>query len=113
MANRRDETPKTWFRSHRVFRVDGEWFIHTREGIAVGPYNDRFAADVDAEMLKSLLVGIGEAEAINIIEKFMQCGGSNLKPNEGAANEVNAAEVASLLDDGDIEYDLDQIRQLS
>ena len=93
--------------------MDGEWFIHTREGIAVGPYNDRFAADVDAEMLKSLLVGTGEAEAINIIEKFMHCGGSNLIGNEDATSEADAAEVASLLDDEDIEYDLDQIRQLS
>ena len=57
MANRRDEEPKTWFRSERVFRVDEEWFIHTREGIAVGPYGDKFAADVDAGMLKSLLRG--------------------------------------------------------
>ena len=79
MANRRDEESKTWFRSERVFRVDGEWFIHTREGIAVGPYGDKFAADVDAEVLKSLLEDVGsEAEAKEVIEEFMLDGSRNL-----------------------------------
>ena len=73
MANRRDEEPRIWFRSDRVFRVDDEWFFHTREGIAVGPYSDKFAADVDAEVLKSLLDGVElEAEAREIIHQFIE-----------------------------------------
>lgn len=112
MANRRDEEPKTWFRSERVFRVDGDWFIHTREGIAVGPYNDKFAADVDAEMLKSLLVGLEEAEAHDIIREFMANGAHNLGGGKKPGSEVDAAEVASLLDDDD-DWSLDQVRQLS
>jgi hypothetical protein len=80
MAHRKNEEPRMWFRSDRVFRVDEEWFIHTREGIAVGPYSDKFAADVDAEVLKSLLAEAeGEAEAREVIEEFMQGGGRNLR----------------------------------
>ena len=111
MANRRDEAPKTWFRAERVFRVDGEWFIHTREGIAVGPYQDKFAADVDAEVLKSLLVGTEESEALQVIRAFMGSGGRNLAGD--AAEAVRAAEVASLLADDEEDYSLDKIRQLS
>jgi hypothetical protein len=111
MANRRDEAPKTWFRSERVFRVDGDWFIHTREGIAVGPYSDKFAADVDAEMLKSLLIGVDANEAHAIIQDFMDNGGHNLVRVQSGTPEVDADEVASLLDDDEVS--LDQIRQLS
>lgn len=110
MANRRHETPKTWFRSERVFRVDGEWFIHTREGIAVGPYQDKFTAGVDAEVLKSLLVGTEEAEAVGIIRDFIGGGGKNLARR--ATEDARAAEVASLLSD-DEDFSLDHIRQLS
>ena len=111
MANRRDEAPKMWFRSDRVFRVDDEWFFHTREGIAVGPYSDKFAADVDAEMLKSLLDGVEEAEAREIIRQFMEDGAHNLVRVQDTGQEVDADEVASLLDDDG--WDFDQLRQLS
>ena len=110
MANRRDETPKTWFRSERVFRVDGEWFIHTREGIAVGPYQDKFAAGVDAELLKSLLVGAQEMEAVGIIREFIGGGGRNF--SDDTVKTVRAAAVKSLLSD-DEDFSLDHIRQLS
>lgn len=111
MMNRRDESPRTWFRSERVFRVDGEWFIHTREGIAVGPYADKFAADVDAEVLKSLLVGTDEGEATRIIQDFMGSAGRNLG-NE-PTDATRAAEVAALLSEEEESYTLDSIRQLS
>ena len=78
MAHRRDESPRTWFRSDRIFRVDGQWFIHTREGIAVGPYVDKFAAEVDAEMLKALLIGLEGDDAKQIIKEFMLDGGKTL-----------------------------------
>ena len=103
MANRRDEEPKTWFRSERVFRVDGDWFFHTREGIAVGPYSDKFAADVDAEMLKSLLAEVEDTEAHELIREFMEHGGHNLRRelnrDKRPEPEVDADEVASLLED--------------
>ncbi len=104
MANRRDEEPKTWFRSERVFRADEEWFIHTREGIAVGPYNDKFAAEVDAEVLKSLLIGVDESEGADIIRAFMASGGNLRRDVEVDAEDTRKSrplpdEVASLLDD--------------
>ena len=106
MANRRDEEPKTWFRSERVFRADHEWFIHTREGIAVGPYNDKFAAEVDAEVLKSLLIGVNKNEGEGIIREFMASGGNlrrDVSVDDERADSENRSlpdEVASLLDDG-------------
>jgi len=111
MAKRRDDdAQKTWFRSERVFRVDGEWFIHTREGIAVGPYQDKFAADVDAELLKSLLVGTKGPEAISAIQEFIEGGGRSLARR--AVGSACAVEVANLLSD-DEDYSFDDIRLLS
>ena len=54
-AARRDEAPKTWFRSDRVFLSDGNWFFHTREGVDMGPYDSQFEAEIEAGMLKELL----------------------------------------------------------
>jgi hypothetical protein len=111
MANRRDESPKTWFRSDRVFRVDGEWFIHTREGVAVGPYSDKFAADVDAEVLKSLLVGVDAVQAMDIIQAFMDSDGRNIIRAQKAVPDFDVDEVASLLEEEEMSFD--RLRQLS
>ena len=105
MDHRKDEEPRTWFRSARVFRVNSEWFIHTREGIAVGPYPDKFAADVDAEVLKTLLIGAEDSEALTIIQQFMASGGRDLSGDvevDSSHPELNydASEVDSLLEDG-------------
>ena len=111
MDHRKDEEPKTWFRSARVFRVDSEWFIHTREDIAVGPYPDKFSADVDAEVLKTLLIGSEASEALTIIQQFMASGGRDLGGGVDSIHpaihtdthtklKYDASEVASLLDDG-------------
>lgn len=54
-AARADETPRTWFRSERVFLSNGKWFFHTREGVDLGPYESQFEAEVEAGMLKALL----------------------------------------------------------
>lgn len=78
MANRKDETAKTWFRSERLFRSNAQWFFNTREGIAVGPYQDKFAAEVDAEMLKSTLKGVAPKEARQIIKEFMLDSGKTM-----------------------------------
>jgi hypothetical protein len=71
MDYRKDEVPKTWFRSDRVFRSDGQWFFHTREGIGVGPYKTRFEAEIDAGMLKSLLMDADPGKAKSIIREFL------------------------------------------
>ena len=83
MAYRKNEKPRTWFRSERVFCSDGLWYFHTREGIDVGPYKGKFEAEVDAEMLKSLIVGVEGEQAKSIIREFMlddrtTLGGRNL-----------------------------------
>ena len=111
MANRRGEQSKTWFRSERIFRVDGDWFIHTREGIAVGPYADRFAAEVDVEVLRSLLVGAGDAEATGIIEDFVRSGGNTMSRADGDPDRT--AEVADLLRIDEEETAFDRLRELS
>jgi hypothetical protein len=71
MSTRKDEQNKTWFRSERAFCSDGVWYFHTREGVDVGPYKNKFEAEVDAEMLKSLLVGAEPGQAHRVIRKFM------------------------------------------
>ncbi len=53
--SRSNEEPRTWFRSERVFLVDGRWFFHTREGVDVGPYESQFEAEIEAGMLKELM----------------------------------------------------------
>ena len=64
MDYRKDEPPKTWFRSDRVFRADGQWFFHTREGIAVGPYKTRFEAEIDPQASANALAEQADAEPI-------------------------------------------------
>ncbi len=54
-AGRSKEDPRTWFRSERVFLVDGRWFFHTREGVDVGPYESQFEAEIEAGLLKELM----------------------------------------------------------
>ena len=78
MAQRKNETCRTWFRSERLFRSNTQWFFHTREGIAVGPYEDKFSAQVDAEMLKSSLKGTEPGEARQIIKEFMLESGKTM-----------------------------------
>jgi len=71
MSTRKDEQNKTWFRSERVFCSDSVWYFHTREGVDVGPYKNKFEAEVDAEMLKSLLIGAEPGQAHRVIREFM------------------------------------------
>jgi Domain of unknown function (DUF6316) len=72
MERRRNEPVRTWFRSHRVFRSDSNWYFHTREGIDVGPFNSEFEAQVEASILKSLLKDVdSQAAATAIIREFL------------------------------------------
>jgi hypothetical protein len=68
---RKNEHAKTWFSSDRVFCADGVWYFHTREGVDVGPYRNKFEAEVDAEMLKLLLVGVADDQTHRVIREFM------------------------------------------
>ena len=48
---REGEKPRTWYRGERIFLNKQGWYFHTREGIEVGPYNCRFDAEMDMEVL--------------------------------------------------------------
>jgi len=82
------------FRSSRVYRSDGQWYFHTREGIEVGPYQAQFEAEADAEMLKLLLVDLDEEAAREIIKAFML-------ESSLADDAINAVFTNYLLDDSD------------
>lgn len=73
IGGRKDERPRTWFRSGRVFLSDGKWFFHTREGVDVGPYASQFEAEIEAGMLKELLRERGDKgyESMAIIREFV------------------------------------------
>lgn len=69
---RSSETPRTWFRSERVFVSNGKWFFHTRECVDVGPYDSQFEAEIEAGMLKELLLGRPPGEAaLAVIREFV------------------------------------------
>jgi hypothetical protein len=58
MKRRKNDSPdnrKTYFRSDRIFRSNGQWFFHTREGIDVGPFQSEFEAQVESSILKNVL----------------------------------------------------------
>ena len=38
---RRDEKPRTWFRSDRFLQMSHQWYFMTREGPDVGPFVSR------------------------------------------------------------------------
>lgn len=45
MECRAGETSKKWFRSSRIYCVDGKWFFTTREGDNMGPFVSRHQAE--------------------------------------------------------------------
>jgi len=95
MEYRRNEDPRTWFRSNRIFRSDGRWYFHTREGIPVGPYSTQFEAEIDVGLLKSLLNNAESERAIAIIREFMLDSGSTM----GGLNTATFTDY--LIDEGD------------
>lgn len=78
MENRRKEKPRTWFRSDRFFRCNDKWYFHTREGSAVGPYDSRFDAEVDAGRLLALLRNTPDDQALRVIRDFVMGSGGDL-----------------------------------
>ena len=72
-AARQNESPKTWFRSDRVFLSDDKWYFHTREGVDVGPYDSQFEAEIEGGMLKALLRerGAQSGGSMSVIREFV------------------------------------------
>ncbi len=68
---RAGEPQRTWFRTSRFFSVGEVWFFTTREGIDVGPYESKAAAQRDAARLLDILKATAtEAEARLAIHQF-------------------------------------------
>ena len=64
---RTGEKPRTWYRSDRVFKTKGAWFVRTREGVEIGPYSCRFDAEIDADLLIRQLQSSGSDQARQLI----------------------------------------------
>lgn len=70
---RAGEELREWPRKKRVFQLDSLWFISTREGIDVGPYESSAAADREAAQLIDLIASLKGIESRRIaIFEFMR-----------------------------------------
>ena len=98
MITRKGEPLRTWFRSDRVFRAGGEWFFHTREGVALGPYETQAEARLDADRLASILAEDTAREARDIVMAFVLGGDGDAEEREATlAQTLFDCEVAWLL----------------
>jgi len=60
-VSRSEEQARIWFRSERVFLSGhSEWYFQTREGVDVGPYDTQFEAEIEAGLLKELLLNCAD-----------------------------------------------------
>jgi hypothetical protein len=64
--NRRDEPPGRHLRSSRCVLTKGRWFIVTREGIDVGPYEQHDDAQRDAKLLAMMLDSVDDPKIAGI-----------------------------------------------
>ncbi|MEM9620154.1 MAG: DUF6316 family protein [Pseudomonadota bacterium] len=48
---REGEKYRVWYRGDRIFRMNGQWYFHTREGMDVGPFSCQFDAEMEAGLL--------------------------------------------------------------
>jgi hypothetical protein len=85
ICRKTDQQRRLWFRSSRVFASNEQWYFHTREGIDMGPYDSRFEAEIEAEMLKELFRESAPADgAMGVIREFVLDSfqmGRRLAPN--------------------------------
>lgn len=70
---RRDEAPRTWFRSERVYLLsDNNWYFRTREGVEIGPYDSKFEAEIEAGLLGELIKNSQlSEEKLDVIREFV------------------------------------------
>jgi hypothetical protein len=70
-THRRDEPPGRHLRSDRCVLAKGRWFIVTREGIDVGPYEQHDDAERDARLLAMMLDSVDDPKmAVIFIREF-------------------------------------------
>lgn len=70
MRYRRGESAALWFRTGRVFRVDGQWYFYTREGIDVGPYATEMEAGIEADLLVQRIKDVPFEDTSRAIRDF-------------------------------------------
>ena len=96
MARRDDAEDKTYFRSHRLFCCNGEWFFVTREG-EQGPYPDRDRADAALKLFIGEIVdlkhfqdtreaGIIDADRLTLIEDRVDEDGKEIEVRKFATD---------------------------
>ena len=71
LQHRENEPPRLWFRSDRVYRCNGLWYFHTREGVDVGPYTSQHDAEAEATVLKHVLKETPTERSLRVIREFM------------------------------------------
>ena len=81
MGNREGESHKSYFRAGgRSLLADGRWYFATREGVDVGPYDTREAADAGGARLAAALHGVDDPIAARkIIREFMFLMGTHVR----------------------------------
>jgi hypothetical protein len=69
MKRKNETNDKNRYRSSRMFENHGNWFFNTREGDAVGPFQDKLAAATQLEvyirLVESGLLPTGEKYAVH------------------------------------------------
>lgn len=71
--SRNGEPDRTWFRSQRIYRKEDQWFIMTREGMDIGPYESADQARKDAQRLIEHLQDVqSSTEAVLVIKEFRE-----------------------------------------
>ena len=74
LKQRKNERSGHWFRSERLFSVDGFWYFSTREGVEMGPYETRRDAQIEAGLLRELLMGTPPGLATRTVQEFIADG---------------------------------------
>ena len=65
-SQRKGEPPGPHLRSDRCVLVHGRWFITTREGIDVGPYDAKELAEADARHIAMMLEDIDDPRMASV-----------------------------------------------
>ena len=70
MQRKDDKRQQAHFRTNRMFQENGAWYFKTREGGAVGPFEDELSASTQLEIyIRMLDSGLKSSEAASNIVK--------------------------------------------
>ncbi len=112
---RGEEHDNACVRTQRYFETDEGWFLRTREGIPVGPYETAFDAEIAASLLSPQLAQVEKSsEVISMILAFlcdplkgpprkMQTT-KRMRVKRKAPNGTNLAAIAHSLKRGGVDF---------